>query len=452
MLLPSTRALAAGLGMAWQTVVLAYERLAVEGYAEMVPGSATRVSHVLPEALLHVAAGQAESRHPGAGPADGLSSRGLAISRLPVTPAQPGASLLAPGIPALDKFPWRLWEKLGAELWRSRPEGLLGYGDPRGHRPLREAIAAYLAPVRGLSCDASQVFVTAGSQQGIDLTARLLADAGDSALVEEPAYVAGRNALAAAGLQTVPVPVDEEGFDCAHGELAAPGARLALVTPSHQYPLGAVMSLRRRLALLDWAERRGAWIIEDDYDSEFRYAGRPLQPLAALVGGRGRVIYVGTLSKVLAPGLRLGFLVVPPRFVDAFLAARGLMDRQSPGPSQSVLAEFIMRGHLAVHIRRMRGLYEERRDALMAAIRDHAGGVLTATPPDCGLHVVAWLGDGAQPDAVVYRRAIQHGLQTPPLSAYYAGDCPRHGLVAGFANTPSETMGQAVAALSAVVR
>jgi len=280
----STRVLARDLGIARQTVVLAYARLAAEGYLDGKPGSATRVSAVLPERLLHTARNGIERAahsdpHALAAP---LSLRGTATAGLPVTPARPWATLLAPGIPALDEFPFRVWERLAGEVWRGRPAGLLGYAEPGGHRPLREAIAAYLAPVRGIACDPGQVVVTSGSQQAIDLAARLLADIGDEAWAEDPAYVAGRHALAAAGLRTVPVPVDEEGLDVAAGERLAPRARLVLVTPSHQYPLGAVMSLRRRLALLDWARRAGAWVIEDDYDSEFRYDGRPLQPLAAL--------------------------------------------------------------------------------------------------------------------------------------------------------------------------
>jgi GntR family transcriptional regulator/MocR family aminotransferase len=447
--LPSTRALARDLGVARQTIVLTYERLGAEGYIETIRGAVTRVSQILPETLLDAALpGKTGQRLSLETTAPGLSKRGTAIAASRITPARAGASLLAPGIPALDVFPWRLWDKLNAELWRSHPTELLSYGDPRGYRPLREAIATYLAPSRGIACHADQVIVTAGSQQAIDLVARLLADPGDQAWVEEPAYVAGRNALTAAGLKIIPINVDEEELDCAVGETLAPNARLALVSPSHQYPLGVAMTLRRRLALMNWAERSNAWIIEDDYDSEFRYFGRPLLPLAALSDTATRVIYVGTFSKTLAPGLRLGFLIAPPSLVDAVATGRGLMDRQAPGPSQAVLAEFIARGHLAGHVRRMRGLYEERRDALIEAIDQHAANVLTASAPTCGLHLIAWLRDGSGSDATVYRRAIEMGLQTPALSGYYLGDCPRPGLVVGFASTPAEQMASAVKALA----
>ena len=449
---PSTRMLARDLGIARQTVVLAYARLSAEGYLDGNPGSATRVSAVLPESLLHTSrsrAGTARSNRQA--PAAPLSLRGAATARLPVTPARAGATQLAPGIPALDEFPYRVWGRLAGEVWRSRPAGLLGYAEPGGHRPLREAIAAYLAPVRGIACDPGQVVVTSGSQQAIDLAARLLADVGDDAWTEDPAYVAGRHALAAAGLRTVPVPVDKEGLDVAAGERLAPWARLALVTPSHQYPLGTVMSLRRRLALLDWARRAGAWVIEDDYDSEFRYDGRPLQPLAALEAGAGRVVYIGTFSKVLAPGLRFGYLVLPPGLVDAFTAARALADRQPPGPGQAVLAEFVHRGHLARHVRRMRGLYEARRDALVAAVARHAGGLLSVVAPSCGLHVVGDLLQPGTSDVDAYRCALQRGLQTPPLSAYYAEAPARSGLLLGFANSAENLMDGSVRSLVAAL-
>ena len=432
--------------------MLAYVRLAAEGYLDGKPGSATRVSAVLPENLLHTARGGTRAaRSDRQAPAAPLSLRGAATATLPVTPARPGAALLAPGIPALDEFPYRVWEQLAGEVWRSRPAGLLGYAEPGGHRPLRQAIAAYLAPVRGIACDPGQVVVTSGSQQAMDLAARLLADAGDEAWTEDPAYVAGRHALAAAGLRTVPVPVDEEGLDVAAGENRAPRARLVLVTPSHQYPLGAVMSLRRRLALLDWARRSGAWVIEDDYDSEFRYDGCPLQPLAALGSGADRVVYVGTFSKVLAPGLRFGYLFLPRSLVDAFTAARALADRQPPGPEQAVLAEFIHRGHLARHVRRMRGLYKARRDALASAIKRHASGLLAVVPPPCGLHVV---GDMLPPDLSdvdAYRYASQRDLQTPPSSAYYADTPARSGLLLGFANSAEDLMDSSVRSLVAAL-
>lgn len=355
-------------------------------------------------------------------------------------------------IPAVDAFPGQIWARLSAEVWRGGAPSLLGYGDPAGYRPLRQAIAAYLGAMRGIACTAEQVIVTSGSQQAISLAAQLLADAGDAAWVEDPAYVAGRNALSVAGLRTVPVPVDMEGLDVAAGEASAAHARLALVTPSHQYPLGAVMSLRRRFALLAWAERANAWVIEDDYDGEFRYSGRPLLPLAALDAGQERVIYVGTFSKVLAPGLRLGYVVLPVRLVGAFTAARALADRQSPGPDQAILAEFIARGYLARHIRAMRVLYRARRDALADAVARHADGLLDMALPECGLHALGLFSDSSVMDTEIYGRALRLGLQTPPLSAYYSPGHPRSGLLLGFASTPEEQIAPAVRRLVTLFR
>lgn len=449
---PSSRALARDIGVARQTVVLAYSRLAAEGYLTGSPGSATRVSALLPDSLLPTPRGlrsEAVRRSPNLSDA-GLSRRGRTTAALPVTAARPGAAMLAPGLPAVDAFPGQVWARLSAEVWRGGAPSLLGYGDPAGYRPLRQAIAAYLGAMRGIACTAEQVVVTSGSQQAISLAAQLLADAGDAAWVEDPAYVAGRNALSAAGLRTVPVPVDMEGVDVAAGEASAAHARLALVTPSHQYPLGAVMSLRRRFALLAWAERANAWVIEDDYDGEFRYSGRPLQPLAALDAGQERVIYVGTFSKVLAPGLRLGYVVLPGRLVDAFVSARALADRQSPGPDQAILAEFIARGYLARHIRTMRALYRARRDALAEAVARHAGGLLDMGLPQCGLHALGLLSDHSLIDTEIYGRALRLGLQTPPLSAYYSSSHPQSGLLLGFASTPEEQIAPAVRTLAAL--
>lgn len=446
--LPSTRALAAEAGVSRQTAVLAYERLAAEGYVEGRAGAGMFVPTVLPEALLQV--GRPAAAVAPDAPAGSLSVRGRDIAALPITPARRGPGLLTPGLPAFDAFPFEVWGQLSARLWRDRPTAeVLGYMEPAGHLPLREAIAAHLGAARGLACTAEEVLVTAGSQQGIALAARLLLDPGDEAWVEDPAYVSGRSALAANGARLVPVPVDAEGLDVAAGEAAAPSARLALVTPSHQYPLGVTLSLRRRLALLDWAERTCAWIVEDDYDGDFRYAGRPLQPLRALPRpGAARVVYVGTFAKVLAPGLRLGYVVVPRALAGAFATARALADRQSAGPEQAILAAFIADGHLAQHLRRMRVLYAERRAALLDALAAGASDLFAweTEGPQAGLHLAARFRDQALDDIAVYDVARRIGLQTPPLSGSFLGTVLR-GLVLGFAGTAPERMREGVTLL-----
>jgi GntR family transcriptional regulator/MocR family aminotransferase len=356
------------------------------------------------------------------------------LAATPVAPAaRGGASACAfrPGIPALDAFPRDLWARMAARLYRQSRFDLFSYGDPAGHPPLRRAIAEYLRAARGVNCSWEQVIVTSGSQQALDLAARVLLDPGDTAWVEDPGYFGARGAWTAAGLRCVPVPVDADGLSVAQGEVLAPQARMAYVSPSHQYPLGVTMSLKRRMALLNWARRRSAWIAEDDYDSEFRYAGRPLAALQGL-DTNGRVIYIGTFSKVLFPALRLGYMVAPAGAVDAFAAARALADRHPPGPSQALVAEFLAGGHFARHVRRMRTLYAERQAALLAAARREWAGLLEVAPADAGMHLVAWLPKGSS-DGDASRRAAEAGVSAPPLSAYYHDSAAaRPGLLLGY--------------------
>ena len=310
------------------------------------------------------------------------------------------------------------------------PAELFEYGDAAGYRPLREAIAAYVRAARAVRCDAEQVIIVSGSQQGIDLTARLLLDSGDQAWVEEPGYPTGRAVFAAAGVRLCPVPVDSEGLDVRAGASRAAGAKLVYVTPSHQFPLGMTMTLPRRLALLEWARRTGAWVLEDDHNSEYRYTSRPLAALQGL-DAAGQVIYLGTFSKVLFPALRLGYLIVPPRLVDAFLAARTIMDRHPPTAPQAALADFIADGHFARHVRRSRALYAERQGVLVAAARAIAG-TLDVGPAEAGMHLVGRLG-GECDDRNVAIAARACGVEVSPLSAYHFRPGGRGGLLLGYA-------------------
>jgi GntR family transcriptional regulator/MocR family aminotransferase len=446
--LPATRRLAGELGVARNTVLSAYEQLLAEGYLEGKVGSGTYVPRTLPETLLQVQQSATATPQPS-GRRRALSRRGELLAR---TAAVRSARLLRPfrpGIPALDAFPFATWMHLVARHHRRPPRDLLSYGHPAGHLPLRRAIAAHLGPARAVHCDPEQVLVLTGAQQGLDLIARILLDPGDRAWFEEPGYPGGRAALAGAGVLPTPVPVDRDGLDVAAGTACCPEARLVCVTPSHQYPLGVTMSLPRRLALLDWARRADAWVVEDDYDSEFRYAGRPLAALQGL-DRDGRVIYLGTFSKVLFPALRLGYLVVPPDLVDAFTAARAITDRQSPTLTQAVLADFMAEGHFLRHIRRMRTLYGERQDTLLRAARRELGGLVEVCPCEAGLHVMGWLGEGRD-DKETSQAAARAGVEAPALSSFCAAPPERGGLLLGYAGWDARQIRDGVRRLSSAL-
>lgn len=429
---PATRLLARELGLARNTVALAYERLVAEGFLEARQGAGTFVSAELPP----------QGRHPikAAERDKPLGSR-RALSLPPDRAASPPHWPLTPGLPALDAFPRALWSRLAARFWR-RASSLLAYGEPAGYRPLREALAAYLGAARGIICQADNLIVTSGTQEAVFIAALALADAGETAWVEHPGYEATRQALTLAGLTVVGVPVDEEGLQVTEGQAQAPAARLALVAPSHHYPLGVVMSLPRRLALLQWARQSGAYILEDDYDSEFRYGGAPVTTLKALDGEGGRVVYIGTLGKLLAPGLRLGFLVAPDRLVEALRAVRLRLDRHVSLPLQAVTAEFIGNGHLGAHIRRLRPLYGERRAALLAAAEALDEPRLRLIGPATGLHVVAAL-DPERDDRAAAAAARARQLGVTALADYAVPQAPApvpRGLLLGFGNTPATAM------------
>lgn len=452
--LPSSRALADELGLSRNTVMSALEQLASEGYVEGRTGSGTYVATLLPEESPSGAppprAGAAADRPTVSQPATSARGRALsaAAARVGRTPALPPP--FAVGIPELETFPFDLWARLLARSWRHPSARLALGGDPAGHPPLRAAIADYLRRVRGVACTAEQVIVVSGIRQAVDLAVRLLLDPGDKVWLENPGYPGIRAVLAAADLELVPVPVDKEGLDVAAGSALAPDARLACVAPSHQYPLGVVMSLRRRLDLLAWARGSGAWIIEDDYDSEYRYAGRPLAAMQGL-DRDGRVIYVGSFSKVLFPSLRLGYLVVPPALVDAFLAARATLDDHAPMTPQPAVAAFIAEGHFAAHVRRMRRLYQMRQQALLAAASRHLAGLLELAPDEAGMHLTAGLAPALaarMDDVTAAARAAAAGLATAPLSQFYIGAPTRQGLMLGYAAVPEAQMDAAVRKLA----
>lgn len=450
--LPSSRALAGELGVSRNTVLNAFQQLLAEGFVEGKVGRGTFVANNLPGTR------RAESKNTspnGAAASVQISNRGqrLAASRnMPRLPRLSGELTdyaFRVGVPAFEEFPHKVWEHLLARRWRRSGRGLMDYQGVAGYGPLREAIAAYLGTSRGVHCTASEVIIVAGSQQGLDLLARVLLDPGDHAWVEDPGYLGARNALAVAGARLTPVPVDAEGLNVEAGIARQANARLAVVTPSYQFPLGHTLTLSRRLALLDWASRSGAWIIEDDYYSEYRYGSRPLTALRAL-DQDGRVLYMGSFSKVLFPALRLGYLVVPPALAGAISAARGAMTIHPAALEQAVLTDFILEGHYGRHLRRMRRLYAERQEALLQAIGRAMPDRLKVRPAQAGMHVVGWLPNGAS-DQAASQLAAGHGVATLPLSAFRIETSHRGGLLLGYAAVHPDRMTHAVARLAAAL-
>ena len=438
--LPSSRALAQRLDVSRNTVAAAFDLLGAEGYVETRQGGGTFLTAACAEATLGTGT-------PGDAAAPGLSARGRALRGATTAPIGPPL-VFTPGVPALDAFPLEEWRQLLARSGRRLGREALWLADPRGWPPLRQAIAQHLGPARGVSCDPDQIIVLASARQAVDLAARMVADPGDAAWVEEPGYGETRAALIAAGLAPAPVPVDEEGLDVAAGIALAPKARLACVTPSHQYPLGAVMSLKRRLALIDWARQAGALIIEDDYDGEFRYGGKPLTALYGLDGG-DRVIYVGSFSKSMFPSLRLAYMVAPAALADAFTAARSQLDGHAAALGQAALAEFMASGSFGAHIRRMRALYQARQQALLAHARPSLDGAVTLGPSGAGLHLVGQLADGIDDRALV---AQVTGAAPAPLSRYYAGPARRSGLILGYAGWDEPALAAGIQALARAIR
>jgi GntR family transcriptional regulator/MocR family aminotransferase len=424
--LPSSRTWAVHLGLSRTTVLTALDQLRAEGYIESARSSAVRVTRTLPEDALRRPANARVG--PAAQRAKPIAPANTITWPAPRNHGAPHAFQLA--VPALDRFPCREWSRVAARIWRKPPLALLNYPQPGGYPPLRRAIAEYLSFERGVRCEPEQVVITAGSQQALHLAAQVLLKPCSGVWMENPGYYAARLAFERAGARVHAVRVDAEGIDVEAGIRKAPDAAMAYVTPSHQCPLGCRLSLDRRLALLRWAGQAGAWLIEDDYDSEFRYTGRPLAPLHALDGGRC-VLYVGSFSLALCPALRLGYMVAPPAVVDAFLSARALADWNSPAVDQAVLAEFIGSGMLARHLRRMRALYSERQQELISEVGRKLGDWMRMEPQAAGLHVPGWLGGISE--ARVMRVANDAGVELRPMSMYHVGKAASDAVLFGFA-------------------
>jgi GntR family transcriptional regulator / MocR family aminotransferase len=430
---PSTRALAKELRISRIPVLSAYELLIAEGYFQTFVGAGTCVSQSIPDS-------------PFLPEQDG-SSRLMPEERKSVT-TRP-VSLRALGLRSpqawlerrhgctdLEHFPIGIWSKLINRHARKISRDIMGYGEPMGYGPFREAVAEYLGAFRAVKCDPSQILITTGAQQGFLISALTLLDQNDGVWVEEPAYPAVCQALRAAGAQLVPVPVDRDGLIVERGMQTGKRVRAAFVAPSHQFPLGVTMTAARRIELLSWAARNDAWIVEDDYDSEFRFCGNPIASLQGLDSG-GRVIYLGTLAKVMFPALRLGYMVLPRDLIPSFLNVRNASDTFSTSVvHQMAMTDFIREGHFSRHIKRMRTVYMERRRALAAAIREQAGDALELIGEDAGMYVAALLPAGVN-DAEVVSRAQQMGIRVNTLSECYASPPARGGLILQYAYVES---------------
>ncbi len=350
----------------------------------------------------------------------------------------------------MDAFPHKTWQQLLVRSWQQMQHDLFAHQHAAGYLPLREAIASYLATARGVRCTAEQVIMVSGSQQGIDLAARVLLNPGEKVWMEDPGYLGARGALLGAGAQLVPVPIDAQGLVVQMGQEHAPHARLAFVTPSHQFPLGVTMSMTRRLSLLEWARSAGAWILEDDYDSEFRYVGRPLAALQG-IDRANRVIYLGTMSKVLFPALRLGYLVAPPELVNAFVAAHLFTDMSLPLLEQMTLAAFLNEGHFVRHIHHMRQVYWKRQ-AMLVELTDEQklAGALELQPAMAGMHMIGWLAWG-QDDRQVARAAASVGVDVSPLLLYALEGNSRPGILLGYAAVREQEMRTGIERLASIL-
>jgi GntR family transcriptional regulator/MocR family aminotransferase len=435
-LVPSTRELARELRVSRLPVLDAYAQLHAEGYFETRVGAGTFVAASLPEGAPSATAPSV------ARGGRRISAHAAELAPYERAPWAGGPGPFQLGQPDLQLFPVGIWSRLLARYSRQMRTRALQYGDPMGLPELREVIAHYLRTSRGVRCEAQQIMIVSGSQQALDLSTRVLLDRGAPAWVEEPGYWLVHRVLKAAGCRAVPVPVDEEGLDVAAGVKTGRKARAVFVAPSHQYPLGMTMSATRRLQLLEWAHRADAWIVEDDYDSEYRYDSMPIASLQGL-DDHARVIYIGTFSKVMFPSLRLGYLVVPPDLVGRFAAVRIGMDLCPPHANQAVMADFIRAGHFARHLRRMRPVYAERRRVLVAELERELGDRVRIAGDAAGMHLTILLS-GRRSDRAIAAKAAQQSLYLSPLSPLYAGSSPQQGFVLGYGNTRANQIPAAV--------
>jgi GntR family transcriptional regulator/MocR family aminotransferase len=446
--LPASRTLAHDLKLSRTTIVEAFSRLTDEGLIESRTGSGTYVSTVLSATRPKVA--RPHPRIAVVAPPRLSAVMAQAVERFAERKRLPHAPrAFTTALPAFDAFPMAQWARLSAKYLRGARNDVMGYGEPFGEPALRRAVASHLRANRGIACEPEQIFILSGAQQAFHLVGSLLLNPGDKVWFENPGAIGARNSLIACGADLVPVPVDDQGLCVEAGLQLAPRFRLAFVTPSHQQPLGSVMSLKRRFALLHAAEQANAWVIEDDYDGEFFFGGRP-PPTLKSVDTNGVVIYVGTFSKSLFPALRLGYVLAPPALVDTFEIVMSKFLQGVPSHTQGVVAAFIDEGHFAAHTRRMRLTYQERHDALVHAAGRHLKGLLDVARTDSGLHTVGYLPHALR-ETEIARDAAARDLSASPIGRFAIAPVDLNGLVLGFGSVPPKTLEAGVKLLAEVI-
>jgi GntR family transcriptional regulator/MocR family aminotransferase len=448
--LPATRDLARQYQLSRGTIVNAFDLLKSEGYLEGSMGSGTYVSKVLPDELLHVKFNRQQARDPEQPvqrrPKRRVSNYARRVRLFPHE-SRPARAFRA-NIPALDLFPASLWAQVAARRWRQVSTNLLQGCDPMGYRPLREAVAGYLTTSRGVRCAPEQIAIVSGVQEALDLVARIFVNPGDRVSMENPGYIGAALVFESLGAKISAAGLDEEGIEL--GAAGLRGVRLLYITPGHQFPLGISMTLPRRLQLLEWAANSGALIFEDDYDSEYRYSGRPVPALQSL-DRAGSVLFASSFSKVLFPSLRLGYLVIPPDLVDYFAAAKSITTRHAQLLDQAVLCDFIAEGHFGRHLRRMRGVYAERLSILLKSAREQLAGLLDISDVEAGLQTVGWLRHGINGESAA-RAAAARNVDVIPLSRYTRGRTKQEGLQLGFASMDPRELKRGVEQLAIALK
>ena len=448
--MPSTRSLGKQYSLSRGTVVAAFDQLQAEGYTHTEVGSGTYVASGIPNGLLSTTRKPAALTLPTSRAA--LSKRAQQFLKdVEVLPASHSIGKAFRSYePAIDLFPVDLWARIASRVLRRAPRSLYGHGNAAGYQPLRRAIAEYVGASRGVHCSAEQIIITSGTQQALDLIGRFLLTPSDQVWMEDPGYSRALQALRATGARIVPVPVDEDGLIVKTGRKLAPKAKLVYVTPANQFPMSVTMSADRRLELLRWAAGANAWIVEDEYDAEYRYTGHPVASLQTL-DSAGCVIYVGTFTKMLFNALRLGFMILPERLVEAFTLARSLVDLHPPTLDQAILAEFITEGHFGHHLRRMRQIYAERIDVLKSAADKQLDGVLDVMHAGAGIRTLGWLKTW-ESDRDAAQQAQKLGLEVTPLSIFTAKYKQPPALMLGFASCSPAELRRGVSVLATALR